>query len=55
MAKMTTLVDQKTNEVIYPQTLIDAVHDSDGKGLREMLDNTIPAATIQAIVNGTYS
>ena len=55
MAKITTLTDQKTNEVIYPQTLINAVYDSDGKGLREMLDETIPAATIQAIVNGTYS
>lgn len=54
MAKITTLTDQKTGEVIYPQTLIDAVHDNDGKGLREMLDETIPAATINAIVNGTY-
>ena len=51
----TYLTDQKTGEVIYPQTLIDAVHDGDGKGLREMLDETIPAATINAIVNGTYS
>jgi hypothetical protein len=55
MAKIITLTDQKTGEVIYPQTLIDAVHDNDGKGLREMLDETIPAATINAIVNGTYS
>lgn len=51
----TFLIDQKTGEVIYPQTIIDAVHDSDGRGLREMLDETIPAATIHAIVNGTYS
>jgi hypothetical protein len=51
----TFLTDQKTGEVIYPQTIIDAVHDSDGRGLREMLDETIPAATIHAIVNGTYS
>lgn len=55
MAKITTLTDQKTNEVIYPQTMIEAVHDADGKGLREILDEAIPAETIQAIVNGTYS
>lgn len=55
MAKVTTLTDQKTNEVIYPQTVIEAVHDTDGKGLREIMDETIPAETIQAIVNGTYS
>lgn len=55
MAKMTTLIDQKTNEVIYPQTVINAIHDTDGKGLREMLDEAISAETIQAIVNGTYS
>lgn len=55
MAKVTTLTDQKTNEVIYPQTVIEAIHDSDGKGLREILDEVIPADTIRAIVNGTYS
>lgn len=55
MAKVTTLTDQKTDEVIYPQTVIDAVHDTDGKGLREILDAAIPADTIRAIVNGTYS
>ena len=55
MAKITTLTDQKTDEVIYPQTMIEAVHDADGKSLREILDEAIPAETIQAIVNGTYS
>ena len=55
MAKITTLTDQKTDEVIYPPTVIDAIHDTDGKGLREILDETISAETIQAIVNGTYS
>ena len=55
MAKITTLTDQKTDEVIYPQTVINAIHDTDGKGLREILDETIPAETIRAIVNGTYS
>ena len=55
MAKIITLTDQKTDEVIYPQMVIDAIHDTDGKGLREILDTAIPAETIQAIVNGTYS
>ena len=55
MAKITTLTDQKTDEVIYPQTVIDAIHDTDGKGLREILNTTISAETIRAIVNGTYS
>ena len=55
MAKITTLTDQKTDEVIYPQTVIDAIHDTDGKGLREILGTTISAETIQAMVNGTYS
>lgn len=55
MAKITTLTDQKTDEVIYPQTVINAIHDTDGKGLREILDETIPADIIRAIVNGTYS
>lgn len=55
MAKITTLTDQKTDEVIYPQTVIDAIHDTDGKSLREILDTVISAETIQAIVNGTYS
>ena len=55
MAKVTTLTDQKTDEVIYPQTVIDAVRDTDGKGLREILETTISADTIRAIVNGTYS
>lgn len=50
-----TLTDQKTDEVIYPQTVIDAVHDADGKGLREILDEAISEETIRAIVNGTYS
>lgn len=55
MAKIITLTDQKTGEVIYPQTMIDGVHDTDGKGLREILNTTISADIIQAIVNGTYS
>lgn len=55
MPKVTTLTDQKTNEVIYPQTVIDAVYDTDGKGLREILDTPISEDTIRAIVNGTYS
>lgn len=55
MAKIITLTDQKTDEVIYPQTVIDAIYDADGKGLREILDTAIAADTIQSIVNGTYS
>lgn len=55
MAKITTLTDRKTDEVIYPQTVIDAIYDTDGKGLREILDTAISAETIRAIVNGTYS
>lgn len=31
MTKITTLTDQKTDEVIYPQTVIDAIHDKIGR------------------------
>lgn len=55
MADITTLKDQDTGNIIYPQTLIDAVFDADGTGLREKLEAGIPNSVIQSIVDGTYS
>ena len=55
MATVSTLKDHDTDDILYPQTIIDAVFDTDGKGLREILNTTISADIIQAIVNGTYS
>lgn len=55
MATVSTLKDQDTNDILYPQTIIDAVFDTDGAGLREKLESKIPNSVIQSIVNGTYS
>lgn len=55
MATVSTLKDNDTNDVLYPQTIIDAVFDTDGTGLREKLESRIPDAVIQSIVNGIYS
>lgn len=55
MATVSTLKDQDTNDILYPQTIIDAVFDTDGTGLREKLESKIPDAVIRSIVNGTYS
>lgn len=55
MATVSTLKDQDTEDILYPQTIIDAVFDTDGTGLREALESKIPDAVIQSIVNGTYS
>ena len=55
MATVSTLKDNDTNDILYPQTIIDAVFDTDGTGLREKLESRIPDAVIQSIVNGTYS
>lgn len=55
MATVGTLKDQDTGDILYPQTIIDAVFDTDGTGLREKLESKIPDSIIQSIVNGTYS
>lgn len=55
MATISTLHDHKTNEICYPQTVIDAVSDMDGTPLRDILENVIPESVIQSIVNGTYT
>lgn len=55
MATVSTLKDQDTEDVLYPQTIIDAIFDTDGSGLREKLESAIPNSVIQSIVNGTYS
>lgn len=55
MATISTLKDHDTNDILYPQTMIDAVFDADGTGLREKLESAIPNSVIQSIVNGTYS
>lgn len=54
MAAISTLKDQDTDDILYPQTLIDAVFDIDGTGLREKLESSIPNSVIQSIVNGAY-
>lgn len=43
MAIKVTLTDSTTGEIIYPQTLIDSVQDSEGKFLKDLvllLNNT---------------
>lgn len=55
MATVSTLKDNDTDDILYPQTIIDAVFDTDGTGLREKLESRISDAVIQSIVNGTYS
>lgn len=55
MATVSTLKDHDTDDILYPQTIIDAVFDTDGIGLREKLESKIPNSVIQSIVNGTYS
>lgn len=55
MATVSTLKDNDTDDILYPQTIIDAVFDTDGIGLREKLESKIPNSVIQSIVNGTYS
>lgn len=55
MATVSTLKDNDTDDILYPQTIIDAVFDADGTGLREKLESKIPNSVIQSIVNGTYS
>lgn len=55
MATVSTLKDHDTDDILYPQTIIDAVFDTDGTGLREALESKIPDSVIQSIVNGTYS
>ena len=55
MATVSTLKDNDTNDILYPKTIIDAVFDTDGTGLREKLESKIPNSVIQSIVNGTYS
>lgn len=55
MATVSTLKDQDTDDILYPQTIIDAVFDTDGSSLREKLESKIPNSVIQSIVNGTYS
>ena len=55
MATISTLKDSKTGEVCYPQTIIDAVFDTDGSPLRDILESAIPESVIQSIVAGTYS
>lgn len=54
MATISTLKDQDTDDILYPQTMIDAIFDTDGTGLREKLESAIPNSIIQSIVNGTY-
>lgn len=55
MATVSTLKDQDTEDILYPQTIIDAIFDTDGSGLREKLESKIPDSVIRSIVNGTYS
>lgn len=55
MATISTLKDSKTDEVCYPQTIIDAVFDTDGSPLRDILESAIPESVIQSIVAGTCS
>ena len=55
MAIVSTLKDNDTDDILYPQTIIDAVFDTDGTGLREKLESKIPNSVIQSIVNETYS
>lgn len=55
MATVSTLKDQDTDDILYPQTIIDAVFDIDGTGLREKLESKVPDSIIRSIVNGTYS
>lgn len=55
MATISTLKDSKTSAICYPQTVIDAVFDTDGTPLRDVLENAIPESVIQSIVAGTYS
>lgn len=55
MATISTLKDSKTEEICYPQTMIDAVYDSDGSTLRDKLGTAITEATIQSIVDGSYA
>ena len=37
MAIKVTLTDSTTGEIIYPQTLIDSVQDSEGKFLKDLV------------------
>lgn len=55
MATVSTLKDQDTDDILYPQTIIDAVFDTDGTGLREKLESKVPDSIIRSIVDGTYS
>lgn len=54
MPNIETLTDAKTGEVVYPQTLVEAISDADGNPLTGKLPTYINDSTIQSIVSGHY-
>lgn len=54
MPNIETLTDAKTGEVVYPQTLVEAISDADGNPLTGKFPTYIDDSTIQSIVSGHY-
>lgn len=55
MARAITLKDYTTDEVVYPQTLIDLVQDSDGTTVRTLIDNKQSKISASGILVGDGS
>ena len=52
MAYKTTLKDSTSGAIIYPQTLIDLVQDSNGNSVETLIDNKQSKVTANGILQG---
>lgn len=52
MAYKTTLKDSTSGTIVYPQTLIDLVQDSDGNSVETLINNKQSKVMVNGILKG---